>query len=109
VRYQHEQAILLSKGNPKPLSDPPEDVLQWKYTGNKLHPTEKPVSALLPLINAFTRAGDVVLDPFCGSGSTLIAAAQLGRRFIGIELDRGYWQSAEERLMNFRRQKEFSQ
>lgn len=102
VRYRHEQAFLLAKGKPKLPEKPIEDVLQWEYTGNKLHPTEKAVSALLPIVGAFSRAGEVVLDPFCGSGSTLVAAAELGRRFIGIELDRQHWQTAEERLRELR-------
>jgi site-specific DNA-methyltransferase (adenine-specific) len=98
LRYQHEQAYLLAKGQPVPRWFPLKDVLQWEYTGNRLHPTQKPVSALRPLIGAFSRRGDVVLDPFAGSGSTLVTAADMQRRYIGVEIDRGYWQNARQRL-----------
>jgi DNA modification methylase len=69
-----------------------------RYSGNRSHPTQKPVSALMPLIESFSAPGDVVLDPFCGSGSTLAAARLLGRRFIGIELDSTYHALAAQRL-----------
>jgi adenine-specific DNA-methyltransferase len=98
LRYQHEQAVLLAKGSPRPPREPMPDVIPWEYSGNKFHPTEKPVSALSPLIRAFSRPGDIILDPFCGSGSTLIAAAELRRRFIGIEIEQRYSQAAQERL-----------
>src|ERR1700681_4259432 len=61
-----------------------------RYTSKHLHPTQKTVSALLPLIESFSWEGDLVLDPFCGSGSTLIAARCLHRHFFGIELDPTY-------------------
>lgn len=102
VRYQHEQAYLLAKGRPQRRRFPLKDVLRWDYSGNRLHPTQKPVSALRPLIGAFSKRGDLVLDPFAGSGSTLVAARQLGRRFLGIEIDRQYWQAARERLRESR-------
>jgi site-specific DNA-methyltransferase (adenine-specific) len=97
VRYQHEQAYVLAKGNPRPTVRIP-DVLPWNYTGNRLHPTQKPVRSLKPVIEAFTRAGDIVLDPFCGSGSTLLAADILRRRYIGIEVNAEYCRVARERL-----------
>jgi site-specific DNA-methyltransferase (adenine-specific) len=98
LRYQHESAYLLAKGQPRRQRFPLKDVLRFDYTGNQLHPTEKPVSALRPLIGAFSRRGDLVLDPFCGSGSTLAAARQLGRHYLGIELTGRYWQIACRRL-----------
>jgi adenine-specific DNA-methyltransferase len=98
LAYQHEQAYLLAKGNPARPARPLPDVLEWRYTGNRLHPTQKPVPALKPVIEAFTRRGDTVLDPFCGSGSTLLAAKILGRRYIGIELEREYCAAAQRRL-----------
>ena len=70
TRRQHESAFLLAKGRPAEPSNPPRDILPWAYTGNKLHPTQKPVEALLPLINAYSAPGETVLDPFAGSGTT---------------------------------------
>ncbi|MBN9047747.1 MAG: DNA methylase [Rhizobiales bacterium] len=98
LRYQHEQAYLLAKGNVSLPANPIPDVIDFPYSGNRLHPTQKPVEALLPLIEAFTRPGDLVLDPFCGSGSTLEAAQQLGRDWTGIELDSGHYHTASDRL-----------
>ena len=98
LRYHHENAYLLAKGNPAQPAQRIPDVLEWKYSGNRLHPTQKPLCVLTPLIQSFSRPGDVVLDPFCGSGSTLLAAKLQRRRFIGIELDRSYYDVARERL-----------
>jgi len=98
LRYQHESAHLLAKGNPSAPGTPIGDVIPWIYTGNKLHPTQKPVTALTPLIEAFSRPGDTVLDPFAGSGSSLMAAKKVGRNYIGIELDAGYHATARRRL-----------
>jgi adenine-specific DNA-methyltransferase len=98
VRYYHEQAYLLAKGRPRKPRYRLPSVLEWRYTGNELHPTQKPVMTILPLVMAFSEQGDLVLDPFAGSGSTAVAAQQLGRRYIGIELDPTYARHAEERL-----------
>lgn len=62
------------------------------------HPTEKPISLMLELVALFTDPGDLILDPFCGSGSTGIAALRLGRRFIGVEKDKAYAELAISRL-----------
>lgn len=96
--HHHEQAYLLAKGSPALPARPVPDVLPFPYTGNRLHPTEKPVTPLLPLVEAFTQPGQLVLDPFCGSGSSLVAARQLGRDALGIELDAGHVQTARRRL-----------
>ncbi len=98
LKYQHEQAYLLAKGNPALPEHPIADVIDMPYSGNKLHPTQKPIAALLPLIESFSQTGSVVLDPFCGSGSTLVAAKQLNRKYIGIELDAAYHAIAARRL-----------
>jgi site-specific DNA-methyltransferase (adenine-specific) len=98
LRYQHEAAYLLAKGRPELPSAPISDVLPWHYTGNYNHPTEKAVDTMKPIIEAFTKAGDVVLDPFAGSGSSLVAAALLRRQYIGIELEQKYCDHARRRL-----------
>ena len=98
VRYSHECAYLLAKGNPEKPRIALRDVLDWRYTGDTLHPTQKPVMALLPLIMAYSQVDDIVLDPFAGSGTTAVAAEALGRRYIGIELDPTYCRLAQERL-----------
>jgi DNA modification methylase len=98
LAYRHEAAYLLAKGNPLLAADPIADMRDWDFTGNKLHPTQKPVSSLLPLVEAFSQRGQLVLDPFCGSGSSLAAAKQLGRNFIGFDISAEYAAIASSRL-----------
>jgi site-specific DNA-methyltransferase (adenine-specific) len=86
LRYQHENAYLLAKGSPRVPRAPIGDVLEWTYSGNRYHATEKPLSILMPIIEAFSAPDALILDPFAGSGSTCVAAAMLGRRFLGFEL-----------------------
>ncbi len=62
------------------------------------HPTQKPVKLLKHLIGIATNPGDLVLDPFMGVGSSGHAALDLGRRFVGIELEREYYLAAVTRL-----------
>ena len=98
VRYQHECAHLLAKGNPKQPRETIGDVIDWTYSGNKLHPTQKPLSVLLPLVETFSAPQGTILDPFTGSGSSLLAAKTLGRSYLGIELDPNYHAIASRRL-----------
>ncbi|TMX08883.1 DNA methylase [Aeromonas salmonicida subsp. achromogenes] len=101
VGYRHECAYQLAKGRPQVPGQPLPDVLPWAYSGNRHHPTEKPIGSLQPLIESFTRPGDIVLDPFAGSWSTCVAAAKCGRRYIGIELLPQYHQAGVNRLNQF--------
>lgn len=66
--------------------------------GNKLHPTQKPEALLARVMLASTRPGDVVLDPFFGSGTTGAVARRLGRHFVGVEREQAYIDAAEERI-----------
>ncbi len=71
--------------------------------GEKAHPTQKPEGLLHRVLVGSTNPGDVVLDPFFGTGTTGAVAKMLGRDFIGIERDAGYREIAEERLAGIRR------
>ena len=62
------------------------------------HPTTKPLALMRAMVADFTRPGELVLDPFAGSGSTGVACGMLGRRFIGWELDASYYEIARRRL-----------
>jgi modification methylase len=66
--------------------------------GKKLHPTQKPEALLARVILASSRPDDLVLDPFCGTGTTGAVAKRLGRRFIGIERERSYAAAAQARM-----------
>lgn len=98
VRNQHECAHLLVKGKPALPHHTIGDVIEWTYSGNKLHPTQKPIPILLPLIETFCPPKGLVLDPFAGSGTTLLAAHMTGRSYLGIELDANYHAIATKRL-----------
>lgn len=98
TQMKHEQAYLLAKGRPPLPAHPPADVQPWQYTGNRLHPTQKPVGSLTPLIEAYSRPNALVLDPFAGSGTTGVAALLCRRRCLLIEKDATYYHAACTRL-----------
>ncbi len=75
-------------------------------TGERVHMTQKPVALMEKLIRLFTDPGDLILDPFAGSGTTGVAAIRLGRRFIGWEKDPKYHAIAVKRLTAAREQLE---
>jgi len=77
---------------------------EWKRDGKeipKIHPTQKPVNLLRTLIEIFTDEGDVVIDPCCGSGSTLRAAKSIGRNSYGFEIDRNFYEGAKNKMLTF--------
>jgi len=82
----------------------PTQILKIKrdtLTSN-LHPTQKPVALFEYLIKTYTSVGDTILDNCIGSGTTAVAAINTGRNFIGIEMDKGYCDIAEERIKNLK-------
>lgn len=103
VRYQHENAYVLAKGSPRPPEHLIGDVIDWAYSHNEFHPTQKPLAVLTPLIESFCPFGGVVLDPFAGSASTLVAACLCGRHGIGCELEEHMHATAVARLARVRR------
>lgn len=78
------------------------DFWHWCKAGvnnnSRIHPTEKHSSALETAILSFTKKGETILEPFAGSGSTLIAAKKFGRKYIGFEIDKNYYDLAVNRL-----------
>ena len=98
MEYRHECAYLLAKGYPQPYEVLPS-VMGFNYTGNKIHPTQKPVDLLLRLAKAFCPTGGTVLDPFMGSGSTAAACIQSQIfDYLGYELDSNYFSLAMDRI-----------
>ena len=76
----------------------------WEKDGKdipKIHPAQKPVAVIKKLIEIFTDEGDVVIDPCCGSGSTLRAAAELGRNSYGFEIDKNFYEKAKNKMLIF--------
>lgn len=103
LAHRHEQAYVLVKGKARFPAKPLADVQPWVYSGNKAHPTEKAVNILTPLVRHFSKPGDLVCDPFAGSGSTCAAAAFTDRKYLGVELDKGYCNHARARLAGIAR------
>lgn len=79
-------------------SDQWGDVWRFPIERNRLHPAQKPLALMDQIVRVSSRLGDLVLDPFCGSGTTLRAAKDQGRRAIGIEKDERYCEVAAQRL-----------
>lgn len=77
----------------------PRSILQFKSVGKTVHSTQKPVDLLEYLINTYSSPGDTVLDFTMGSGSTGVACAKTGRKFIGIEREEKYYLIAKDRII----------
>jgi len=98
-----EFILFLYKGKAFPINNLNTKQLMFhkNISGKKkLHPTQKPISLLEALINNSSNPGEVVLDPFMGSGSTGVAACNTGRNFVGYEIDENYFKIAESRFKN---------
>ena len=79
------------------------DIIKANRTGNKFHPTEKPVALLEFFIKNSSNENAVVFDGFMGSGSTGVSCINTNRNFIGIELDKGYFDIAKKRIEESRK------
>ena len=97
----HEYIIFCRKGKAKRINNcGTKSVLNVDNPRNKVHPTEKPVELMEVLVTNSSQEGELVFDPFMGSGSTGIACINNNRNFIGIELDETYFNIAKERIEN---------
>lgn len=74
-----------------------QEDMSWRKE-KRLHPTQKPIEVMKRILEMFTEKGDKVLDCFAGSGSTLVACKQMGRDFVGVELEEKYINIIKERL-----------
>lgn len=95
-----EFILMLRKGNAKNINNMgTKSIIEVpNIIGSKMHPTEKPVELMKILVENSSNVNDLVLDPFMGVASTGVACYELKRRFIGIEIDRKYFEIAEDRL-----------
>ena len=76
----------------------PIDVIHFGHDRSGLHPTIKPLDLCKYLISTYTNPGETVLDVCIGSGTTCLAAKELGRKYVGFEIDESYYKLAKERL-----------
>ena len=97
-RRQYECILVLEKGKPRYRNPGLPNVLRFQRVRAIRHPHEKPVELIETLIRQSSGEGGVVLDPFIGSGTTALAALELNRQYVGIELDPSYYRTAEARL-----------
>ncbi len=86
----------------------PTNIIKFNRDKTKLHPTQKPVALLEYLVKTYTNEGDTVLDNCMGSGSTGVACINTDRRFIGMELDSGYFEIAKKRIEDAKKECETS-
>ena len=95
-----EYTLFLRKGPARTINNPgSSNVFAANNPRNKAHPTEKPVELMEHYITNSTQPGEIVFDPFAGSGATLIAAQQSGRQWIGCEIDPIYYYPTYCRLV----------
>lgn len=95
-----EFTLYFYKGHAKPINEQGSAMIHKfkNIVGNKTHPTEKPVELMELYVKNSSGVGDLVLDPFMGSGATGVACQRLGREFFGCELDENYYNIAVERI-----------
>tara|TARA_R110001606_G_C15116508_1_gene621566 strand:+ start:34 stop:696 length:663 start_codon:yes stop_codon:yes gene_type:complete len=95
-----EYVIFARKGKARSIFNPSSKTCHSFNNVNRgrVHPTQKPVELMQHYIENSSEVGDTILDPFMGSGSTGVAAKNLNRKFIGIELDEEYFEIAKDRI-----------
>lgn len=109
-RHQHELIIFAEMPEAKPIPSGDGDILRFNAVkvDERMHPAQKPVELIEALVAKSTKEGDLVLDCFAGSGTTLVACRRLKRRFIGIELSEDYYKNAVKRMEQDKTEREFA-
>lgn len=100
--YQYEVILYANKGRAPLKGKRYSDVWHCKRVSGKLqkHQNQKPIELIERMLESHSEEGDIVLDAFAGSGSTLVACERLGRRWIGIELEEEYCETIKERILS---------
>jgi len=101
-RHQYEMVLVLEKGKPKYNLTNFSDVQTCSHINHDKnnHPHQKPVDLIMKMIEHSSKKGDLVLDPFCGSGAVCVACSKVRREWIGIEVDGKYVGVARGRVKN---------
>jgi site-specific DNA-methyltransferase (adenine-specific) len=95
-----EFILMFRKGSAKTINNiGTKQCLEFDNIKGKLHPTEKPIDLIKTLVENSSNENNIVLDPFVGSGSTLVACKNTNRKYIGIEKDEKYCEIAKQRLI----------
>jgi adenine-specific DNA-methyltransferase len=97
-RAQHEAAYLLAKGKSQKPAKAMSDVLDWRRVIDSDHQNQKPLAMISRLVAAYAPEKSLIVDPFSGSGTTLLAARNLGHRAIGVEVEERYCEITAKRL-----------
>ena len=99
-RPKHELILICTKGRFVTHSNSLSTIIEFKRTHHtkSVHPTQKPVDLMQHLIEQPDYNPEIILDPFMGSGSTGVACVNTGRKFIGIEMDQGYFEIGVNRV-----------
>ena len=94
LKNDYEPALLFSKGLARDFNVPMYSVIQTRLEETRVHEAQKPVSVLQQLIENFSVQGEIIIDPFMGSGASMVAAKKAQRKGIGIEMDNGHYSGA---------------
>ena len=97
----YELVLMLRKGKAKYINNiGTKNILKIpNIKGTKSHPTEKPVELMQIFIENSSNENDIVLDPFIGSGSTAVVCIESNRKFVGCEIDKKYYEIAQNRII----------
>ena len=95
---KHELIIFFQKGRKEINGSRDPNIFKFNKTGNKLHPTQKPLDMFEYLIKKFSNENDIIFDAFAGSGTTAIAAINTNRKWVCIEKEKEYYDIAIKRI-----------